>query len=180
MVSIASAEGLQSHASQPDTCLMAKKSRDDDPNAKEETDTAGHGGALFRDTALGSIIRLVTRNRFHQYPEERNPEYYIQKYGKKAQQEKKQKVEDENRRSEEAWREANPRDAALEDRNASPSNTLAGSPDRERSADGKRSTSNENGPDESREKPIHHDEERGKDVNLVGFEPNDPGKICKI
>lgn len=152
---------------------MGKLAREDDPNAKEETDTTGRGGALFRDTTLGLVVRLLTKDRFFQFPEERDPEQYIKKYGKRAQDEKKERVEKENRRSEEEWRQSNPRDAALENRNASESNTLAGSPDRNQDARDKGSNSD----DEERnpEKTTHHDEERGNDVNLVGFEPNDPG-----
>jgi len=31
---------------------------------------------LFRETACGQLIRLVTRNRYLQYPEEKNPELW--------------------------------------------------------------------------------------------------------
>lgn len=168
--------GLQLTASRTH---MAKKAREDDPNAKEPTDEAGHGGALFRDTTLGLFVRLITGDRYLKFPEERHPEYYIEKYGKKAQEERKKEVDQANRHSEEEWRQSNPRDAALEDRNGSGSNesTLDGSPDRSRNnEDNASSSSNEEG-DQEKKKKAHHDTERGNDINLVGFESNDPGRF---
>lgn len=146
---------------------MAKKAREDDPNAKEDTDQRGHGGSLFRDTTVGAIVRLVTGNKVLQYPEERNPEFFRKKYSTEAMDEKQRKVDQANRKSEERWRRENPEDAARETR-ASSQSTLNGSPDR------KETEGSEESDNEKSKKRAHHDTERGKDVNLVKFEPNDP------
>lgn len=140
---------------------MARKAREDDPNAKEETDQSGHGGRLFRDTTVGLLVRVASRGRFLKYPEERDPEYYRKKYSEEAQNDRKQEVEKANRRSEENWRREHPEEAAREERQNSMQDTLADESDSNDSDDGNR-------------KKVHHDKERGKDINLVEFEPNDP------
>ena len=61
------------------------KPREEDPNAKEAVDNAGHGGKLFRDTTLGMLIRFVSRNRMLQYPEEEDPEWFKKRYSEEAQ-----------------------------------------------------------------------------------------------
>jgi len=148
---------------------MAKKAREDDPNAKEETNQRGHGGSLFRDTTLGLLIRAITKNRVLQYPEERYPEHFIEKYGEKRQEERKREVEEANRRSEENWRQENPRDAAAEARRASSQDTLAEDDQSNSNAADENDSNNDR-----KKKKAHHDTERGNDINLVKFEPNDP------
>lgn len=152
---------------------MPPKAREDDPNAKEETDTAGHGGKLFRDTTVGGLIRILSGNKYLQYPEEQNPEHFKRKYGKETQEQKQQEVEESNRRSEENWRRENPRDAAREARHNGSEDTLNAKEKPEKEESGSE-TSSSSPQDRKKKKKAHHDEERGKDVNLVGFEPNDP------
>lgn len=152
---------------------MAKKAREDDPNAKEETDQRGHGGRLFRDTTVGGIIRLVTNKRFLKYPEEKYPDHYRKKYSREAMEEKRNEVEAANRRSEESWRRENPRDAAREDaagRRTSSEDTLNDAEVNDGSETGSESPSNR----KEKGRKQHHDTERGNDVNLVKWEPNDP------
>lgn len=148
------------------------KSREDDPNAKEEVDYEGQKRALLRDTTLGLLIRYLSGYRLLRYPEEKNPEYYKKKYGEEAQNEKQHRVDEANRRSEENWRRENPREAAAEDAQESSAPTLNGSPHREKDEDSNGSDSADES-DGRKEKKAHHDEERGKDVNLVEFEPHD-------
>lgn len=152
--------------------MVEQKAREDDPNAKEQVNYKGQKSALLRDTTLGLVIRYLSGNKVLQYPEEKYPDYYKKKYSEEAQDEKQREVDQANRRSEENWRRENPRDAAAEDRRASSDLTLNESPDRQKDANGSGSDSEDNA--DGRQKKPHHDEERGQDVNLVNFEPQDP------
>lgn len=136
---------------------MAKKAREDDPNAKEAVDNAGRGGKLIRDTTLGLVIRYVTNNRVLQYPEEEDPDWFKKKYSEEAQGKKERAAKAADRRSEENWRNDHPEQAA--ERSEQSSSDTLGSSDDDSSQD---------------EKKPQRDKEHGKDVNLVKFEPNDP------
>ncbi|BFZ57917.1 hypothetical protein PYCC9005_004972 [Savitreella phatthalungensis] len=105
----------------------------------------GHISGMIRDSAAGWFLRKITGNRVLQYPEERDPSYFIEKYS----------VEGVKRREEQARREQ-------QQERSNSTDTLVG----------QRRSSDENSP--TREKQKNSDEqEKGEDYNMVKFEDND-------
>lgn len=125
--------------------------------------TVGH---LIRDTAFGQILRLITKNRVLQYPEELDPEHWKQyineeKSGHIAHHGNTEPPEDdESRQKLQDARGTRTRDAAGE------------SPADSRDSMATSTTVNE-------ASGVTVDQEKGRDKNLIDwYEPNDPEVCC--
>ncbi|ORY82557.1 major facilitator superfamily domain-containing protein [Protomyces lactucae-debilis] len=160
-------------------------------NTKESAPSDGHGGAILRDSAFGMIARNIGLRKLFPYNDERpeKHEYYKHAYAQDRHEKMKHDVIERNQEEEQSWRRENPQDAATEDRrvaqglrtrssSAEDAATLADEAPlaQDRIKPGAELTdaddTSSHGPLEHR--PAHHDTERGKDVNLVTFEENDP------
>jgi DHA1 family multidrug resistance protein-like MFS transporter len=126
-------------------------------------------GHLIRDTAFGQIVRLITRNRVFQYPEEQDPEYWKkylneEKSGYIAHHGHTEPPEDDSQETLQNARGVRTRDEHPQERGDSRDSTQTDTT----FTDG---TYNE-------ASGVRIDQEKGRDKNVIDwYGPNDP-EVC--
>lgn len=127
---------------------------------------------LIRDTAFGQIVRVVTRRKFLQYPEEKDPELWKQwvseeKSGNAARYGAVEPPEEEEGDGNSDYEKDKEKSGDRRDREQSTANSAATSKTRIPEDATVNETSG-----------VRVDPEKGMDKTVIHFLPDDPGVCC--